>query len=477
MNAAPPAYDPLLRTIARYAHGPDAGGEEALVNARLSLADALGCAWRALELPACRRVLPPLVAGPEPGDGLPVPGLGTRLGPVDAAFALGTMIRWLDYNDTWLAREWGHPSDNLGGLWAAALLRVREAPGAPLPMRALLSALVKAYEVQGVLALGRALNLYGFDHVFYVRLATVAAAAPLLGLDEEATLRALSNAVVDGAALRTYRHAPNTGSRKSWAAGDATARGLWHVLLARRGEMGYPGALGTPVWGFEDAVLRGERLELPRPLGSYVMENILYKVSYPAEFHAQTAVEAAVALHAEIGGEADAIARVEIETQEAGMRIINKTGPLRNPADRDHCLQYMVAVALLRGNLTVEDYEDERAADPRVDALRERMDVRENPAFTRDYHDPEKRTIPNAVRLVLRDGRRLERRVDAPLGHRSRRAEARPHLVEKFRRHASAVLPEDRRERLVELCFGTGTELETMTVEDFAALLRAPGDG
>ncbi len=469
--SANPAYDPLLVAIARYVHGPEAGGEEAFRNARISLADALGCGWRALALPACRRVLPPLSTVGVPAEGLPVPGLRDRLDPVQAAFALGTMVRWLDYNDTWLAREWGHPSDNLGGLWAAALLRGRETPATVTTVRALLAALIKAYEIQGVLALGTALNLYGFDHVFYVRLATTAAASVLLGADEEATLRALSNAVVDGAALRTYRHAPNTGSRKSWAAGDATARGLWHVLLARRGEMGYPQALSTSTWGFEDAVSRGERLTLPRPLGSYVMENILYKVSYPAEFHAQTAVEAAVALHAEIGGRAEEIERVEIETQEAGMRIINKTGPLRNPADRDHCLQYMVAVGLLRGALTVEDYEDERARDPRIDALRERMAVRENPAFTRDYHDPDKRTIPNAVHLVMRDGRRHERLVAAPLGHRSRRDEARPLLIEKFLRNAVTALPVERVERLAALCFGSGAELDTMTVEDFAALL------
>jgi 2-methylcitrate dehydratase len=464
-------YDPLLVALARYALGPEVGGEEAFRNARMSFADAVGCALRALELPACRRVLPPWSAVGAPVDGLPVPGLRERLDPVQAAFALGTTIRWLDYNDTWLAREWAHPSDNLGGLWAAALLNGREATGRGTTMRTLLAALVKAYEIQGVLALGTALNLYGFDHVFYVRLATVGAASWLLGADEDTTLRALSNAVVDGAALRAYRHAPNTGSRKSWAAGDATARGLWHVLLARRGEMGYPRALSTPTWGFEDSVLRGERLALPRPLGSYVMENILYKVAYPAEFHAQTAVEAAVALHAEIGGRAEEIEHVEIETQEAAVRIIDKTGPLHNPADRDHCLQYMVAVALLRGTLTVEDYEDERAGDPRIDALRSRMTVRENPAFTRDYHDADKRTIPNAVRLVMRDGRRYERQVAAPLGHRSRRDEARPLLVEKFRRNARTVLPKERVERLSALCFGPGAELDAMTVEDVAALL------
>jgi 2-methylcitrate dehydratase len=469
--SANPTYDPLLVELARYVHGPEVGGEEAFRNARTSLADALGCGLLALALPACRRVLPPFSAVGAPAEGLAVPGLRDRLDPLAAAFALGTTVRWLDYNDTWLAREWGHPSDNLGGLWAAALLRGREATHAAPTVHTLLAALVKAYEIQGVLALGTALNLHGFDHVFYVRLATAAVASVLLGLDEDATLRALSNAVVDGAALRTYRHAPNTGSRKSWAAGDATARGLWHVLLARRGEMGYPGALSTSTWGFEDAVLRGDRLTLPRPLGSYVIENILYKVSYPAEFHAQTAVEAAVALHADMRGQTDAIERVEIETQEAGLRIIHKTGPLRNPADRDHCLEYMVAVALLRGTLTVEDYEEDRARDPRIDALRERMTVRENPAFTRDYHDPEKRTIPNAVHVVMRDGRRYERRVDAPLGHRSRRDEARPLLVEKFRRNARTALPEDRVDRLTALFFSSGAELGAMTVEEFAALL------
>ena len=471
MNVSP-TYDPLLVELTRYAHGPEAGSEEAFRNARISLGDALGCAWRALALPACRRVLPPLGPVGAPADGLPVPGLRVSLDPVQAAFALGTMVRWLDYNDTWLAREWGHPSDNLGALWVAALLSTREKRSA-VPMRTLLAALIKAYEIQGVLALGTALNLYGFDHVFYVRLASTAVCSVLLGADEETTLRALSNAVVDGAALRTYRHAPNTGSRKSWAAGDATARGLWHVLLARRGEMGYPGALSTSTWGFEDAVLRGERLTLPRALNSYVMENILYKVSYPAEFHAQTAVEAAVALHAEIGGRTEEIESIELETQEAGLRIIHKTGPLRNPADRDHCLEYMVAVALLRGTLRVEDYEDEQARDPRIDTLRARMTVRENPAFTRDYHDPDKRTIPNAVHLVMRDGRRHERLIAAPLGHRSRRTEARPLLIEKFRHNAAMALPPERVERLAALCFGQGNELDTMTVEDFATLLTA----
>jgi 2-methylcitrate dehydratase len=353
------------------------------------------------------------------------------------------MIRWLDYNDTWLAAEWGHPSDNLGGILAAAAyingrrLQNREAP---LLMADVLSAMIKAYEIQGILALNNSFNAVGLDHVILVRIASTAVATAMLGGNREQIINALSNAWIDGGALRTYRHAPNTGSRKSWAAGDATSRGVWHALNALKGEMGYPSALSAPRWGFYDVLFKGKEFSLAQPLASYVMENILFKVSFPAEFHAQTAVEAALQLHPVIKHRLTDIARIEIETQQAGARIIDKTGPLSNPADRDHCLQYMTAIALIFGRLTAEDYEDHTARDPRIDQLRAVMHVKEQPSYTADYHDPAKRSIANALQIFFHDGSATERvEVHYPIGHRQRRREALPLLREKLRSNLATL--------------------------------------
>lgn len=443
--------DAVIDAIVDYVSaGPDFP-EAAWRTARLDFLDSLGCALLALDYPACRRVLGPVTPGAEPAHGVAVPGTPWRLDPVTAAFNLGAMVRWLDYNDTWLAAEWGHPSDNLGGILALAawIAQRRRAAGEPPPtLRDVLAAQIRAHEIQGVLALDNAFNARGLDHVLLVRVATAAVAAALLGCDRARVRAAVSNAWLDGGALRTYRHAPNTGSRKSWAAGDATARGVWLALLAERGEPGYATPLGAPGWGFQDTLFGGRAITLARPLGSYVMEHVLFKISYPAEFHAQTAVEAALALYPEVHDRLDAVERVDIETQAAGARIIDKTGPLHNPADRDHCIQYMTAIGLIFGALTAADYEDERAADPRIDALRERMTVRENPDFTAAYHDATRRAIPNAVRVHFTDGTATERvRVDYPVGHPRRRDEGIPLLLDKYRHNVTGRLPDAAEQR------------------------------
>ena len=457
-NLRPPP-DALLVEIARYVLDPgDAISPEALATARLCLMDALGCAMAALSFPACTRLLGPLSPGARVPNGARVPGTAFELDPVQAAFDLGAMIRWLDYNDTWLAAEWGHPSDNLGGILPVADWISRQSPERPpLKVRDVLLALVQAYEIQGILALENSFNRLGLDHVILVRIATAAVTARLLGGSEEQIVNAVSNAFLDGAALRAYRHAPNTGSRKSWAAGDAASRGVRLALMAVQGEMGYPSALSAPGWGFQDVVMRGQPLRLARPLGSYVMENILFKVTFPAEFHAQTAVEAAFRLHRQVKDRLDAVERVIITTQESARRIIDKTGPLYNPADRDHCIQYMTAVALIFGRLTAADYEDAAAADPRIDALREKMTVVENPQYSRDYLDPQKRSIANAVQVFFKDGAQTENVVvEYPIGHRRRRAEATPRLMEKFSQNISGVFTGPRRQRLRDLFPGPG---------------------
>jgi 2-methylcitrate dehydratase len=379
-----------------------------------------------------------------------VPGTSYVLDPVKAAFDTGALIRWLDYNDTWLAAEWGHPSDNFG-----AILPVAEAvsrSGRPLTVRDVLAAAIKAYEIQGVLALENSFNRVGLDHVLLVRVASTAVATWLLGGTRDQVVDALSNAFLDGGALRTYRHAPNTGSRKSWAAGDATSRAVRLAYMTLSGAMGYPSALTAPRWGFQDVLFGGRPLRLARPLGTYVMENVLFKVAYPAEFHAQTALESAIRLHPEAAARLDDIERVEIATQESAIRIISKVGPLHNEADRDHCLQYIVAIGLLHGDLRPEHYEDHAAADPRVDRLRDRMVVTEDPRYSVDYLDPEKRSIANAIQLVYRDGSRSARvEVEYPLGHRRRRAEALPGLLEKLRENVASRLPPDRAEAILAL--------------------------
>ena len=468
--------DPLLPEIADYVLDPGrASGAAALETARLCLMDTLGCGFLALGYPACTRLLGPVVPGATlPGLGARVPGTAHELEPVQAAFNIGAMVRWLDFNDTWLAAEWGHPSDNLGAILAAADYAGRSgAPGgAPLRVRDLLVSMVQAHEIQGVLALENAFNRVGLDHVLLVRIASTAVATRLLGGTRGQVVNALSNAFLDGGALRTYRHAPNTGSRKSWAAGDAAARGVLHALMALRGEMGYPGAISTKVWGFQDVVLRGRALSVPaQGFGSYVMENVLFKISFPAEFHAQTAVEAAIALHPEVAGRLGEVERVSIETQESGKRIIDKSGPLSNPADRDHCLQYMVAVGLIKGALEAGDYEDGAAADPRIDALRARMEVAENPEFTRDYLDPGKRSIGNSVQVFFRGGASTRRvRVDYPVGHRRRRAEGIPLLHAKFEAAVRGRFPGARAAEVLGL-FSDPAALDAMPVAGFLGKL------
>src|ERR1700690_380612 len=436
-SAERPAPDSLLAAIADYAQSFEIKSDLAYETASYCLMDTLACGFQALKYPACTKLMGPVVPGATLKGGARVPGTSYELDPINAAFNIGAMIRWLDFNDTWLAAEWGHPSDNLGGILAVADYRARLAAGAPaaLRVRDVLTAMIKAHEIQGVLALENSFNRVGLDHVLLVRVASTAVVTALLGGSREQVINAVSNAWIDGGALRTYRHAPNTGSRKSWAAGDATSRAVRHALFALKGEMGYPSALTAKTWGFEEVLFHGKSIHLPQALGSYVMENVLFKISYPAEFHAQTAVEAAMTLHPQIAARLDQIDRVVIETQEPGVRIIDKTGPLANPADRDHCIQYMVAIPLLFGRLEASDYEDAVAADPRVDALRAKMQVKENAEFTKDYYDPQKRYIGNAVQVFFKDGSSSQRvAVDFPIGHRKRRAEGMPVLVKKFER-------------------------------------------
>jgi len=405
-----------------------------------------------------------------------VPGTSYELEPVMAAFNIGAMIRWLDFNDTWLAAEWSHPSDNLGGILAVAdyLSRQNRAAGKEsLTMKHVLTAMIKAHEIQGCLALENSYNRVGLDHVLLVRVASAAVVTRMLGGDRDTVLSALSHAWIDGGALRTYRHAPNTGSRKSWAAGDATSRGVRLALIAISGEMGYPSALSAKAWGYYDVLFGGNAFRLQRPYGSYVMENILFKIAFPAEFHAQTAVEAAMTLHDTIRDRIDDIEKIVIETQEAGVRIIDKTGPLDNPADRDHCIRYMVAIPLIFGRLTAADYEDGVAADPRVDALRDKMDVRENRRFTKDYFDPKKRYIGNAVQVFFKDGSSTDRIVvSAPIGHRERREEGIPALEQKFVDSVSPKLAAGQWEALEALC-ADRDKLAATAVDDFMALLVA----
>jgi 2-methylcitrate dehydratase len=472
-SAQRPPPDSILTTLADYAVGAEISSDEAYTTARHCLIDSLGCALLALKYPACTKLLGPVVPGATLSNGARIPGTRFELDPVQGAFNLGTMIRWLDYNDTWLAAEWGHPSDNFGGILAVAdyLSRQRRTQGkSPLTLREVFTAAIKAYEIQGVLALENSFNRVGLDHVILVRIATTAVVTAMLGGNRDQVVNAISNAWLDGGALRTYRHAPNTGSRKSWAAGDATSRGVRHALMALSGEMGYPSALSANHWGFYDVLFRGRAFSLPQQLGGYVMENILFKISFPAEFHAQTAVEAALALHEKVKDRIDDVDRIEIETQEAAARIIDKTGPLDNPADRDHCIQYMVAIPLLFGRLTADDYEDKTASDPRIDSLRAKMTVRENTQYSKDYLDPDKRAIPNAVQVFFNDGSGTERvEVPYPIGHRRRRIEAIPLLMSKFERNIAAVLPQEQCDRIMSYVNGD-TSLDQFDVDVFVDL-------
>ncbi len=472
------APDPVVEQIAEYAVNFESESDLALDTARLCLMDSIGCALLALDYPACTRLLGPDVPGTIVPNGSRVPGTRFQLGPVKAAFDTGAAIRWLDFNDTWLAAEWGHPSDNFGAILAIAdhVSRKSRSEGKhPIGLKEVLNAAVKAYEIQGVLALQNSFNRVGIDHVLLVKVASAAVVTAMLGGDQKQVESAVSNAWLD-ASLRTYRHAPNTGSRKSWAAGDALARAVRFGLNAMKGEMGYPSALTAPDWGFQDAWFRGEEVTLERSLGSYVMENILFKVSFPAEFHAQTAVEAAFVLHDVVSARLDDVQSITITTQESALRIIDKTGPLNNPADRDHCIQYMTAVGLLKGALTADDYEDETAADPRIDQLRGKMVMDHNRRFTDDYLDADKRSIANAVQVRFTDGTSTEKiTVEYPLGHRRRRDEAKPLLVEKFRTNIATQLDESKVEFLTEL-FSDQTALEAMAVDELMDLL-VPSDG
>jgi len=465
-----PKPDKILTDIADYVTQYRIESAEAYETARLCLLDTLGCGFEALDYPACTKLLGPIVPGTLVPNGAKVPGTHFQLDPVKAAFDLGAMIRWLDFNDTWLAAEWGHPSDNLGGILAVAdwLSRTAVAAGqAPLVVRDVLTAMIKAHEIQGVLALENAFNRVGLDHVVLVKVASTAVVSGLLGLPHAQIVNALSLAWVDGQALRTYRHAPNTGSRKSWAAGDATSRAVRLALIAKTGEMGYPSALTAKTWGFYDALFKGQEFKVPRPYGSYVMENVLFKVSFPAEFHAQTAVECALQLHPLVKDRLDDIKAVTIRTHESALRIIDKQGPLHNPADRDHCLQYMVAVPLIHGRLTAADYEDAAAADPRIDALRAKMVCVEDKQFSRDYLDPAKRSIANAVTIEFKDGRKTDEVVvEYPMGHRRRRAEGTPLLLAKFETILARRFPAEQRRAILTLC-ADAQKLEATPVHEF----------
>jgi 2-methylcitrate dehydratase len=471
-SAHRPDPEKVLTDIADYALSYQIKSAVAYETAYYCLMDTLACGFQALKYPACTKLMGPVVPGATTPGGARVPGTSYELDPINAAFNIGAMIRWLDFNDTWLAAEWGHPSDNLGGILAVADYLSRKAileGKKSLTVRDVLTSMIKAHEIQGVIALENSFNRVGLDHVLLVRVASTAVTTAMLSGTREQVINAVSNAWIDGGALRTYRHAPNTGSRKSWAAGDATSRAVRHALFALKGEMGYPTALSAKTWGFYDVLFKGKPFSFSQTFGSYVMENVLFKISFPAEFHAQTAVEAAMKLHASVKDKIEQIDRVVIETQEPGVRIIDKTGPLANPADRDHCIQYMVAIPLIFGRLTAADYEDNIASDPRVDALRSKMTVRENTTFTAEYYAADKRYIGNAVQVFFKDGMHTERvAVDYPIGHRKRRAEGMPVLVKKFETSVAEHFSPKQTESIKAL-FADRAKLEAMSVSEFVA--------
>lgn len=454
-SAIRPDPDQAMVDIANYVVDYQVESPEALATARYMLLDSLGCAMLAMKHPECVKHLGPLVPGASLAGGVRVPGTSFELDPVQAAYNIGVQVRWLDFNDTWLAAEWGHPSDNLGAILAVADYLSRKATregGKPVLVRDVLDAAIKAHEIQGCYALKNSFNRVGLDHVILVRLASTAVATRMLGGGKQEIVNAVSHSWIDGGALRTYRHAPNAGPRKSWAAGDACRRAVTHALNAVKGCVGYPSALSAKTWGFYDVAFKGKAFEFERPFGSYVMENVLFKISYPAEFHAQTAVECAMQLHPEVAGRLDQIDRVVVETQEAGVRIIDKTGPLANYADRDHCLQYMIAVPMIFGRLTADDYGDAVAADPRIDALRGKMVVAENPGFTADYFDPDKRFIGNSIQVHFTDGTSTRKvSIDYPIGHRRRRGEGVPVLLNKFAAALAGHLPAHRVRQILDL--------------------------
>jgi len=475
-NETPPV-DQVITNIVDYIFDYSINSDTAFETAHHCFLDTLGCGFEALTYPACTKLLGPIVRGTVVPNGARVPGTAYQLDPVQAAFNIGTIIRWLDFNDTWLAAEWGHPSDNLGGILATADWLSREATAAgkpPLTIKEVLIAMIKAHEIQGVIALENSFNKVGLDHVILVKLASTAVVGQLIGLSRQELANALSLALVDGQALRTYRHAPNTGSRKSWAAGDATSRAVRLALIAQTGEMGYPSVLSAKTWGFYDVLFKGDTFKFQRDYGSYVMENILFKISFPAEFHAQTAVEAAMTLHQQLellGKTTRDIQHIQIRTHEAAIRIIDKKGPLHNPADRDHCIQYMIAVPLLFGRLTAADYENKIAEDPRIDLLRDKMSTIEDPQFTLDYHDPEKRSIANALTITLNDGSILkEVIVEYPIGHKRRRTAGIPLLIEKYKTNLARLFPQKKQQQILEISLDT-QKLTAMPVHQFMDLI------
>lgn len=471
-----PAADHELVSIADYVVSENSQSEIAFTTARYCLMDALGCAILALQYPACTKLLGPIIPGTTVPIGARVPGTNYLLDPILAAFNIGTLIRWLDFNDTWLAAEWGHPSDNLGAILAVTDYLSRKQlmeKKQPILVKDVLAAMIKAHEIQGILALENGFNRLGFDHVILVKIASTAIATYLLGGSSEQIVNALSQAWIDGASLRTYRHAPNTGSRKSWAAGDATSRATRLAWLTMQGEMGYPSALSAKKWGFNDIILDGQTLHLPKFFGSYVMENVLFKISFPAEFHAQTAVECAIRLHPEIKNKWQQIEKIILTTQESAIRIISKSGPLHNPADRDHCLQYMVAVALLHGDLKADYYENEFAKDPRIDLLRSKMLVEEDKQFSKDYLDPEKRSIANAIQIYFQDGTHTQKiLVEYPVGHKRRREEGIPLLFKKFEDNVSKHYSSEKVQEMLAL-FHEQDNLENTPVNELMDMFVA----
>ena len=471
-----PNPDDVLVKIADYVLDKNIDSSEAYNTARNCLMDTLGCGLLALTFPDCKNLLGPYIEGTSVPGGVRVPGTSFVLDPVKGAWDIGAIIRWLDFNDTWLAAEWGHPSDNLGGILAAAdyLSQKNISEGKDsLTMKDVLTGMIKAHEVQGILALENSFNRVGLDHVVLVKVASTAVISSMFGLSKEQTIDALSQAWVDGQSLRTYRHAPNAGPRKSWAAGDATSRALQLVLITQKGQIGYPSVLSAPTWGFYDVQFKGNPFSLPREFDSYVMENVLFKISFPAEFHAQTAVEAAVILHDEIKDRLDEIEKILISTHESAIRIISKEGKLNNPADRDHCLQYMTAIGLLKGNLVAEDYEDDVASDPRVDQLREKMVIEEDERYSREYLEADKRSIANAIQIIFKDGSSTKKvEVEYPIGHRRRREQGIPLLIEKFERNLATQFSPSRSEEILAICSDQAT-LESTPVTKFMELFIA----
>lgn len=471
-----PKHDKVLVDIVDYVTKYKITSKLAYDTARNCLIDTLGCGLEALEYPACKKLMGPIIPGTIVPNGAKVPGTQFQLDPVQAAFNIGMMIRWLDFNDTWLAAEWGHPSDNLGGILATAdwLSRAAIAAGKkPLTMKDVLTGMIKAHEIQGCIALENSFNKVGLDHVVLVKVASTAVVAEMLGLTRDEILNAVSLAWVDGQSLRTYRHSPNTGSRKSWAAGDATSRAVRLALMAKTGEMGYPSVLTAKTWGFYDVLFKGQPFKFQRAYESYVMENVLFKISFPAEFHSQTAVEAAMTLHAELakaGKKVEDIKKITIRTHEACIRIIDKKGPLDNPADRDHCIQYMVAVPLIFGRLTASDYENDIASDKRIDVLRDKIVCVEDKAFSKDYHDPKKRSIANAMTVEFKDGKKLkEIVVEYPVGHARRRKEGIPLLEAKFKINLARQFPAKQQQRILDISLDQ-KKLEAMPVHEYVDL-------